>query len=339
MKSEALSIVVLAAGEGSRMQSALPKELHELCGQPMLAYVLSVADALHAKHSVVVLSQRKLEAVRLVFGNRYEYTLQTEQLGTGHAVLQAKTLLQQVPGDVLVLYGDSPLIQADTARALVEARQASGAKLGLLSFHANPPTGYGRVVRDDQGHVAALVEERNATPEQRASTEANSGFMVFDGPWLWQNLPQVQRNPVKNEYYLTDLVAMAVAQFGPGAAVALAAPDARDAWGINDRTQLAEAERVMRERLLAVLMRAGVTVRDPATTYVDAQVHVGRDSVLLPGTILRGTTCVGAGCVIGPYTTVADSTIGDGSQIAYSLIEGAEIAANSRVGPFAHILE
>lgn len=319
------------------MQSGLPKELHELCGRPMLEYVLNVADALDAAQTVVVLSARKLEPVRSRFGERYQYTIQAEQLGTGHAVLQAKAFLDHAPGDVLVLYGDSPLIQVETARALFEARRASRANVGLLSFYANPPTGYGRVLRDQEGRVIALIEERNATAEQRAIAEANSGFMVFDGPWLWRALPNVPRNQVKNEYYLTDLVEMAVAEFGPGAAIALPAADPRDAWGVNDRAQLAQAEHVQRERILTALMKSGVTVRDPATTYVDADVTVGRDSLLLPGTTLRGPTRVGSNCTIGPYTTIMDSTIGDRARISYAVVEGANVAQGAVIGPFAHV--
>lgn len=332
-----LNVVVLAAGEGTRMQSALPKVLHIAAGRSLLGHVLHVASALQAARTVVVLAESTVEQVRASFGARYEYVVQPERFGTGHAVLQAKELLVNSPGDVLVLYGDSPLIQVETARALVEARRASGAKAGLLSFHANPPTGYGRVLRDGEGRVAALIEERNATPQQRAISEANSGFMAFDGPWLWQTLPQVPRNPVKNEYYLTDLVEMAVAQFGPGAAIAVLAADARDAWGVNDRVQLADAERVLRERILIALMKAGVAVQDPSTTYVDAGVAVGRDSLLLPGTTLRGETSVGSNCTIGPYTTVEDSTIGNGARIMYAVIEGADIAPYTEVGPFVHI--
>jgi bifunctional UDP-N-acetylglucosamine pyrophosphorylase/glucosamine-1-phosphate N-acetyltransferase len=319
------------------MRSALPKELHLICGRPLLRYVLEVADTLDAAQTVVVLSERKLEPVRALFGERYQYALQGEQLGTGHALLQAREHLEGAPGDVLVLYGDSPLITVDTARSLVEARRNSGALVGLLSFHAHPPTGYGRVLRDADGQVLALIEERNATQEQRAITEGNSGFMAFDGAWLWQRLPQVPRNPVKGEYYLTHLVEMAVEERGPGAAVAIAAPDAREAWGANDRAQLADAERVVRERLLNAIMRSGVTVIDPANTYVDADVTVGRDTTIWPGTLIRGATTIGARCELGPHTTIIDSRIGDGASVRYALVEQAQVASGAQIGPFVHM--
>src|SRR5262245_51000705 len=276
-----LGIAVVAAGEGTRMRSSLPKVLHPICGRPLLGHVLAVADALEAAVTVVVLAEETVGQVRAQLGERYGYAVQAERLGTGHAVLQARPLLVGRSDDVLVLYGDTPLLRAETARAVVEARRAAGALLSLLSFHANPPTGYGRVLRDAAGHVVELVEERNATPAQRAITEGNSGIMCFDPAWLWDGVGRIQRNPVKGEYYLTDLVAMAVAERGPGAAVAIAAADPREAWGVNDRAQLAQAGAALRERILEDLMRAGVTIVDPAATYVDVGVAVGGETVLL----------------------------------------------------------
>jgi bifunctional UDP-N-acetylglucosamine pyrophosphorylase/glucosamine-1-phosphate N-acetyltransferase len=304
----------------------------------MLGHVLAVADALEAATTVVVLAQDTIEQVRAQFGERYSYTVQTERLGTGHAVLQARSLLLNQNDDVLVVFGDTPLLRPETVRTVVEARRASGALLGLLSFYAHPPTGYGRVLRDAAGHVLELVEERNATPEQRAITEGNSGIMCFDAAWLWEAIGRVERNPVKGEYYLTDLVAMAVLEGGPGAALAIPAADEREAWGVNDLLQLAQASGALRERLLEQLMRAGVTVVDPAATYVDAGVTVGAGTVLLPGTLLQGATCVGSGCTIGPHATVRDSAIGDGAHIRHALVEQATVPLEAVIGPFAHII-
>ena len=332
-----LNIIVLAAGEGTRMQSALPKVLHQVGGRSMLGHVLAVADALSAARTVVVCAADTVAQISAAFGSRYEYVVQHERLGTGHAVMAARDALASAPGDMLVLYADSPLIQVATARTLVDGMRQRGALVGLLSFYAQPLVGYGRVLRGADGQVLALVEERNATPAQLVISEGNSGFMVFDGGWLWSRISDIPRNPVKGEYYLTDLVAMAVEERGPGAVIAVAAADARDAWGANDRIQLADAERVLRERTLATLMRVGVRVIDPATTYVDVTVSVGRDSTLLPGTILRGTTTVGTGCEIGPYSTIIDSQIGDRAHVTYALVEGSEVATGRTVGPFAHV--
>jgi bifunctional UDP-N-acetylglucosamine pyrophosphorylase/glucosamine-1-phosphate N-acetyltransferase len=338
MNEPELGIVVVAAGKGTRMRSALPKELHPLCGRPMIGHVLAVADDLAATYTVAVLSQEKLGPVRARFGDRYAYALQRDQLGTGHAVLQARPARPRESGDVLVLYGDTPLLRPATARAVVELRRASDALVGIMSMHVPPPSGYGRIVRDAAGQVSAIVEERNATPEQFALTECNSGVMCFDAAWLWPALDRIPRNPVKGEYYLTDLAAMAVAERGPGAAVALPAADAREAWGINDRAQLAQAEAVLRERILQDLMLSGVTVVDPAATYVDAGVVVGRDTTLWPGTLLLGATRVGAGCAIGPHATISDSNVADRARVRQAVVERAQVAEGADVGPFAHVV-
>ncbi len=333
-----LGIVVIAAGKGTRMRSELPKELHPLCGRPMIGHVLAVADALNATYTVGVLSPAKLGPVRDRFGDRYIYVVQHEQMGTGHAVLQARPALPRASDDVLVLYGDTPLLRPETARAVVDLRRSSGALVGIMSMHAAPPSGYGRIVRDADGRVIGIVEERNATPEQFALTECNSGVMCFDAAWLWEALERIPRNPLKGEYYLTDLAEMAVAERGPGAAVALPAADAREAWGINDRAQLAQADAALRERILNALMLAGVTIVDPATTYVDIGVTVGPDTTLWPGTLLRGATSVGPNCAIGPHTTIADATVGAGAQVRYAVVERAAIQAGAQVGPFEHII-
>jgi len=337
MNERQLGVVVVAAGKGTRMRSALPKVLHPLCGRALLGHVLAVADALEPMYAIVVLSPDIIDAVHAHFGDRYDYVVQSEQLGTGHAVVQARAALPSVSDDVLVLYGDTPLLRPETARAVVDLRRASGALVGIMSMHAQPPSGYGRIVRDAAGRVVAIVEERNATPEQFALTECNSGVMCFDAAWLWEALDRIPLNPVKGEYYLTDLAELAVAERGPGAAVALPAADPREAWGINDRVNLAQAEAALRERILERLMRAGVSVTDPANTYVDVDVTVGGDSTLLPGTYLRGATSVGAGCEIGPATMIVDSAIGDRARVYYALVERATVPEAAVIGPFVHL--
>jgi bifunctional UDP-N-acetylglucosamine pyrophosphorylase/glucosamine-1-phosphate N-acetyltransferase len=285
----------------------------------------------------VVLAADTVERVRQTFGSRYTYVVQHERLGTGHAALQARDALRGRADEVLVLLGDVPLLRPETARQLVERRHASGALVTLLSFHAHPPTGYGRVVRDERGRVAALVEERDASPEQRAITEVSSGAMCFEAGWLWRALERVERSPLKGEYYLTDTIALAVADAGLGAAEAVVAADPAEALGINDRAQLAQAAAVLRGRLLDDMMRAGVTVVDPAATYVDVGVTVGRDTTLHPGSVLRGATSVGAGCEVGPHTTLVDTRVGDRARVRHSLAEGATIPEGADVGPFMHI--
>jgi bifunctional UDP-N-acetylglucosamine pyrophosphorylase/glucosamine-1-phosphate N-acetyltransferase len=332
-----LAIVVLAAGKGTRMRSALPKVLHPLCGRPLVRLALDVADALDPAITALVVNPEILARVSAAMGPGYAYCVQEELLGTGHALQQARPLLEGESRRVLVLYGDVPLLRPEPVRALVEAQRSSGALVALLSFHTPTPTGYGRVLRDEQGRLSALVEERDATPEQRAVTECNSGIYCFDAAWLWQNIGRIELNAVKGEYYLTDMVALAVAEGGPGAAMALPVDDMTVALGINDRAQLAEAEAALRARLLRELMLSGVTISDPSSTYVDVGVRVGPDTTLLPGTLLRGETTVGARCIIGPHAQLRNALVGDEAQIAFSLVENTTVAEGARVGPFAYV--
>jgi len=336
MNDMRLAVVVLAAGEGTRMKSSLPKVLHQVCGWPMLGHVLAIADALDAAETVMVVAEETLDPIRQTFGNHYRYTTQAERLGTGHALLQARDLLLNAADDVLILFGDTPLFRSETARSLVASRRDHQALLALLSFRPNVPTGYGRVLRDSESHVTGLVEERDATPAQRLVGECNSGMMCIQAKWLWETLPQVPRSPIKGEYYLTDLVAMAVAAGGSGAVIAIEAADHQEALGVNDRVQLAQANRVMRQRILDILMRDGITVIDPDTTYVDAGVTIGRDTTLLPGTLLSGRTNVGASCMIGPYATLKDTLVGAGARVRYALLEGVTINPGADIEPFSH---
>ncbi|NOK63143.1 MAG: UDP-N-acetylglucosamine pyrophosphorylase / Glucosamine-1-phosphate N-acetyltransferase [Chloroflexi bacterium AL-W] len=332
-----LAIVVLAAGDGTRMRSSTPKVLHTLCGRSLLQHVLAVADELTPRKTVVVLAPHTIEEVRFQVGTRFICVVQSERLGTGHAVLQARADLQDQSTYVLVLYGDTPLLRAETAQSLLALQVEQQALVGFISFIADPPTGYGRVVRNAADQVVDLIEDRNATAEQQMITEVNSGVMCFRADWLWERVLQIAPNPIKGEYYLTDLVKMAVAEQGLGSVVAFRVEDRREAWGINDRVQLAQAEAVMRERILTSLMREGVTIVDPATTYVDVDVVVGNDTTLLPGTMLRGSSQIGHRCVIGPYTSIKDAVIGNGTQISYASIEKQQIGNEQRIGPFAQL--
>ena len=263
--------------------------------------------------------------------------VQEPQLGTGDAVRTARAALTtdpaSAPATILVLYGDTPLVRAETLSALLAEHERTGATLTFLTGMAESQTDYGRVLRDGAGRVAGIVEARHATPEQLRIPEVNSGIYCFAAEWLWSRLDRLEPHP-NGEYYLTDLVALAV---GEGRRVSTASAPLAETLGVNDRLQLAEAERALRERLLRALMLDGVTVLDPATTYVEAGVRVGPDTVLRPGTILAGTTVIGAGCTIGPNSMVRDSQIGDDCLVLASWVEEAVMEAGSRVGPMSHL--
>ncbi len=328
-----LRAVILAAGLGTRLKSALPKVLHPLGGRPLVTYAVAAAAAVTSRPPVLVVGHGA-EAVRAALGAAVTYVEQAEQLGTGHAAAQAAAALQDVSGLVLVTYADMPLITVATLEALITTQRANPGPFTLLSVVAPDLRDFGRVVRNASGELAAVVEVAQATPEQYALTEVNVGAYCFRADWLWANLPRLPLSP-KGEYYLTDLVGLAVAA-GERVAV-VTTPDAAEAIGINTRGQLAEAEAALRRRVNAHWQLAGVTLLDPATTYIEPGVTLGADTVVLPNTHLQGTTSIGAGCVLGPNTIVRDTVIGDRCEIECSVLEGATLADEVRVGPFAHL--
>ncbi len=321
------------------MRSALPKVLHPICGRPMLSYILDVAGALDAAAISVVLAPATIAtfAAQLPPDPRRSYTAQHERRGTGHAALQARSAIETHGAEVLVMLGDTPLLQAESTRRIVEARRAAGALVGILSFHTATPTGYGRIVRDTVGRVLGIVEERAATAEQRAIGECNSGVLCFEAGWMWPALADLPPNPASGEYYLTDLVERAISERGPGAVVAVAVTDEREAWGVNDRAQLAAASAVVQARILEQHMRAGVTIVNPATTTIDYSVTIGPDTIIQPGCVLRGATQIGCGCDIGPHTTLIDARVGDQARLRYAVVEAANLPAAADIGPFAHV--
>ncbi len=324
------SAVILAAGQGTRMKSALPKVLHPLAGRPLVSYAVATATAVTGAKPVLVVGYGGGQ-VQASLGGAARYVTQAQQLGTGHAVLQARDLLLGQSDAVLVTYADMPLLTEGTLRGLTTAHQASRAVLTMMTVIADDPHGFGRVLRDGTGAVRAVVEEAACTAEQLAIRELNAGVYCLDAAWLWANLPALPLSP-KGEYYLTDMVGMAVAQGRPVAAVVAADPV--EMLGINTRVHLAEAEAVMRARINRRWMEAGVTMLDPATTYVEVGVTIGPDTTLLPNTSLQGQTAIGAGCRIGPGSVIADSQVGDRCVVMMSALEGVTLEPGARVGPF-----
>jgi bifunctional UDP-N-acetylglucosamine pyrophosphorylase/glucosamine-1-phosphate N-acetyltransferase len=326
-----LSIVILAAGQGTRMKSQLPKVLHPLAGRPMVKYVLDVATQLEPTSLALVVGYGA-QQLRQILGDEILCVEQLEQLGTGHAVLQARELLAGQAETVLVLYGDTPLITRQTLEAMLAHHIENEAAITLLTFRTDDPTGYGRILRDGTGGVTGIVEHKEATPEQREIKEVNSGILCFRDAWLWPHLERLQ--PKHGEYYLTDLVELAVAKGEP---VAAQAADATEVMGLDDRIKLAKAEALMRQRINEGWMLAGVTLLDPALIYVEASVEVGQDTVIYPNTYLQGATTIGHNCRIGPNTIIRDSTVGNRCVIEASVLEGATVEDDVEIGPFARL--
>jgi bifunctional UDP-N-acetylglucosamine pyrophosphorylase/glucosamine-1-phosphate N-acetyltransferase len=331
----ALTAVILAAGEGVRMRSRRPKVLHELCGRRLIDYPIETAAALGAR-LVVVIGRDAGPVAEAVKGvSDAALVEQPERLGTGHALLQARGACPEDAGVILVLPGDMPLLSEATLGRLVAHHRQTGAAATMLTAELADPTGYGRVVRE-HGRPVAIVEHRDATPAQRAIREVGTSTYCFDARHLWPALARVTPRNQQGEYYLTDVIAI-LGQAGC-AVEAVAVDDPREGLGINDRRQLAELTAVMRRRILDRLMLGGVTVLDPASTYVDATVEVGADTVLHPGAILAGRTAIGVECVVGAGSHVSGSRIGDRvTLLPYCVLSEATVEAGAVLGPFCHL--
>jgi bifunctional UDP-N-acetylglucosamine pyrophosphorylase/glucosamine-1-phosphate N-acetyltransferase len=331
----ALTAVILAAGEGVRMRSRRPKVLHELCGRRLIDYPIETAAALGAR-LVVVIGRDAGPVAEAVKGvSDAALVEQPERLGTGHALLQARGACPEDAGVILVLPGDMPLLSEATLGRLVAHHRQTGAAATMLTAELADPTGYGRVVRE-HGRPVAIVEHCDATPAQRAIREVGTSTYCFDARHLWPALARVTPRNQQGEYYLTDVIAI-LGQAGC-AVEAVAVDDPREGLGINDRRQLAELTAVMRRRILDRLMLGGVTVLDPASTYVDATVEVGADTVLHPGAILAGRTAIGVECVVGAGSHVSGSRIGDRvTLLPYCVLSEATVEAGAVLGPFCHL--
>ncbi len=329
------TVIVLAAGVGKRMKSDLPKVLHPLLGRPLVGHVLAAARPLAATRVLVVVGHRA-ELVTEYLGADVpgaETVLQAQQLGTGHAVRIA--LPAEVSGTVVVLNGDVPLLGAQTLQDLVEAHEKGGASATVLAAEVPDPKGLGRIVRDGVGNLARIVEERDASDEQRSIREINAGFYAFEAEALRGALSRLTTQNDQGEEYLTDVFGL-LAREGSQIGVHVA-PDAVETLGCNDRAELASLRALLRDRVNEGLMRDGVTIMDPRTTWIDVTVKVGRDAVIEPNTHLKGATEVGEAAVIGPDVTLIDTVVGAGSQVIRAHAVLAEIGENVSVGPYAYL--
>ena len=326
--------IILAAGQGTRMKSKLYKVLHPVCGKPMVQHVIDQVNKLETKEIVTVIGHGA-ELVQEQLGESCHYALQDQQLGTAHAVMQAEKALSGKAGTTLVICGDTPLIKAETMEALLSIHEQSGAKATILTAGAADPAGYGRIIRDEAGQVRKIVEHKDATDTERQVKEINTGTYCFDNQALFDALQKVSNNNVQGEYYLPDVIEI-LKDAGEKVA-AYQTADFDETMGVNDRTALAEAERILRKRINTELMKNGVTLIDPSAVYVDADVRVGQDTVLYPGTVITGKSVIGSDCIIGPNSEIKDSQIGDASSIKQSVVHESLIGSGVSVGPFAHI--
>ncbi len=329
-----ITAVLLAAGQGTRMKSDLPKVLHPLCGKPMLWHVLEALKSAATEKPVVVVGHGA-EAVREYLGDSADCVLQEPQLGTAHAAIQAESSLKDKTDYVIVTYADMPLLRGETFQRLVETQRLNSGPFSLLTVIADDPRGFGRIVRKADGTVAAIVEEYVATPEQREIKELNVGAYCFKADWLWDALHRIEKNPRKGEYYLTDIVELAVKENLPVQAVLH--DDFVETIGINTRVHLSEAETALRMRINREHMLDGVSMVDPVSTYIEVDVKIGKDTTILPNTYLHGNTVIGDGNVIGPNTIIRDSRIGDRCKVLASVLEGAVLEDDVDMGPFARL--
>ncbi|NJP39021.1 bifunctional UDP-N-acetylglucosamine diphosphorylase/glucosamine-1-phosphate N-acetyltransferase GlmU [Alkalicoccus luteus] len=326
--------VVLAAGKGTRMKSSLYKVLHPVGGKPMVQHVTDQLQQCGLEKMVTVVGHGA-DTVKDQLGSVTDYVLQAEQLGTGHAVMQAEEQLGGKSGTTLVVCGDTPLLTAETLQNLLDAHEAKEAKATILTAHADNPAGYGRVIRDGAGKVVKIVEQKDASDEEKQVQEINTGTYCFDNAALFDTLRRVGNDNAQGEYYLPDVIEILQEQ---GEAVfAHQSSDFHETMGVNDRVALSQAEAHLKKRINEHWMREGVTITDPDSVYIGADVMIGSDTVLYPGTMLQGDTQVGSGCEIGPHTEIRDSRIADETVIRQSVVHRSSIGSRAAVGPFAHI--
>jgi bifunctional UDP-N-acetylglucosamine pyrophosphorylase / glucosamine-1-phosphate N-acetyltransferase len=333
------AVIVLAAGEGTRMRTSTPKMLNEVCGRTMLGHVVAAARELGPHRLILVVGDLDGQVAGYARKHCPDATLVLQERrgswGTGHAVRTVIENVGSINGTVVVLFSDTPMLRSTTLASLVEAHEAAGAAVTVLTATAPDATGYGRILRDENGQVSSIVEEADATDEQRAVTEISSGMFAFDGELLADAIKRVPAAPATGEEYLTEVPAILRAD---GHLVGSAfCPDFDEIQGVNNQAQLASARRVLNQRLLARHMAAGVTIVDPASTWIDVDVQIEPTARICQATQLEGNTTIGAGATIGPGSLLRDTSVGAGAAVLQSVCETAVIEPGAVVGPFAHI--
>ncbi|MFJ5625216.1 bifunctional UDP-N-acetylglucosamine diphosphorylase/glucosamine-1-phosphate N-acetyltransferase GlmU [Peribacillus loiseleuriae] len=326
--------VILAAGQGTRMKSKLYKVLHPVCGKPMVQHVVDQVSQLQVEE-IVTVTGHGAEKVQEQLGSACVYALQAEQLGTAHAVMQANHVLGDKDGTTIVICGDTPLIKAETMEALMKIHEETNAKASILTALATNPDGYGRIIRNEAGHVEKIVEHKDANDLERNVKEINTGTYCFDNKALFTALQNVSNDNSQGEYYLPDVIEILKTQ---GETVtAYQTEDFNETMGVNDRVALSQAEKLMRQRINETHMRSGVTIIDPENTYIEADITIGSDTIIYPGSIIKGNSVIGNDCIIGPQTEVDNCHIGDSSSLRQSVASDSSIGHRVNIGPFAHI--
>ena len=326
--------VILAAGKGTRMKSQRIKLLHEINGITMIEHVLRAVKAADVDQIVTIIGNDG-DQMQDTVSNQTELVLQSEQLGTAHAVLQAKSLLADQDGTTLVINGDGPLITGETLEQMYDYHEQQQAAGTVLTAHAALPNDYGRIVRDSEGNVSRIVEVKDASDEELQISEVNSGVFIFDNRLLFELLPQVDNHNASGEYYLPDVIRLLQERNEKVSGFQIDHFD--EIIGINDRQRLAEVTNIMNRRIIETHMVNGVTFIQPETTYVEVDVQIGQDTIIEPGVQLKGQTIIGSNCRIGAHSEIVDSQLADHIQIRQSVIESSQIASNATIGPFAHI--
>ena len=327
-----LKALILAAGKGTRMKSDLPKVIHKVNGIPMVKKILNELEKLETEENILILGHKKEEVLKEL--GDVKYVVQKEQLGTGHAIMQAYELLKDYDGDVMILCGDTPLLKYETLKEMYEAHKKSGVATTILTSIYDNPFGYGRIVKDGD-KVKAIIEEKEADEETKKIKEVNAGVYCCNAKELFEALRKVTNNNEKGEFYLTDIVGIQVAEGKTVASFVLS--DNEEILGVNSKVELAQASKVLRERKNISLMEEGVILIDPATTYIEETVKIGKDTVIYPTVTLQGNTVIGENCEIIGCTRIIDSTLGNNIRIESSVIEESIVDDKVTMGPFAHL--
>lgn len=326
--------VILAAGKGTRMKSDLPKVLHTILGKPMVSYVIEACKKAGVKEVYVVVGHQA-EYVQDTLGPDNKYVLQAQQLGTGHALLMAANELPKYKGDVLVLAGDTPFLTSAILKKMIKKHQNTKASATMMTAVIDPPPAYGRILRDAHGRILRIVEERDASPEEKKITEVNTSHYCFRAEKIFPMLNELNTNNDQGEYYLTDIIEM-LAQRNQ-TVESLTSQDPNILIGINDRHHLIACQQILKNQIVDQLISGGASILDPASTYIEPDVKIGSDTIIYPFTTLIGKTTIGKGCTIGPNTKLANATVGDNSTIEFAVVENRKLPKASIIGPFASV--